>query len=190
MRGVLERAYRARADPVDHAVGGEPAQHSSTLLGSQQFDHLAEQADLGAVARVPAAASTQQRLDGPARLRGERGERARHESAEAHDGLLQRRPVAADPLYERAPVAMANADRPEVAVRSHQRLWRGLHLLSRLDCRVDLLNSASVSRRPLSLTVTRHPRRALLDFATPGLSLSQVTDFVNKIRSQGQVSRG
>ena len=79
------------------------------LLESQQLDLLAEHAELGAVARVLAAGSTQQGLDGPAQLRGERGARACDASAEAHDGLLQRRPVAADPLYERTPAPLANA---------------------------------------------------------------------------------
>ena len=36
-----------------------------------------------------------------------RADAVSHSSAEAHDGLLQRRPVAADLLYERGPVAMA-----------------------------------------------------------------------------------
>ena len=134
-----------RADPVDQAAGGEPAQPGaagSSLELLQQRRHRAEVPEAAGLAHV--APIRQQRLHGAHRLRSGPQAHARDAGGHARDCLLQRQTVAGHVLHKLAPAAMANANPRKGLQRGDQLRHCLLRPLSRHDGRVDRQNGGSM----------------------------------------------
>ena len=124
-----------RADPLEQAAGGEPAQLTVCLESPQQRDRRAEVLEVDALAHVAAASA--QRLDGAAGLRSDPPAHARVTGSHARDCLLQRQTVVGHVAHTTSPAALANANLLEGLCRGEQLRHCLSRPLSNHDGRVD-----------------------------------------------------